>query len=167
MVRVATADDATACIKIMNEAIEAGKNAYSEELNIKSGEVWFNQLVRNVEVLMCYEHLGKVAAWGTLTAYRKGRAVLSGVSEITFYVGSEFHRKGIASALIKALENRAIEIGKSNLIAILLDDNQASKKLLEKHCYQLWGHLPAIADFDGVVKGQYYMGKPLSGFFKV
>lgn len=161
MIRAAKSTDAEACIKIMNEAIEAGKNAYSEQLNIKSGEVWFDQLVRSAEVILCYEREGVVAAWGTLTAYRKGRAALSGVSEITFYVGSEFHRKGIASALIKALENRAIEIRKSNLIAILLDDNQASKKLLEKKGYQLWGHLPAIADFDGVVKGQFYLGRRL------
>ena len=161
MIRVATADDATACIKIMNEAIEAGKNAYSEQMDANLGKAWFDQLHQNAEVLMCYEFEGVVAAWGTLTAYRKGRAALAGVSEITFYVASEFHRKGLASALIKALEQRAIEIGKTNLMAILLDDNQASKSLLEKHNFQLWGHLPAIADFEGVIKGQLYLGKRL------
>jgi L-amino acid N-acyltransferase YncA len=161
MIRRARAEDARACIMIMNEAILKGKNAYSEQLDAESGRAWFDHLHQNAEVLLCYEYEGIVVAWGTLTAYRKGRAALEGVSEITFYVASDFHRKGIASSLIKALEKYAVEIGKTNLIAILLDDNQASKSLLAKHIYEHWGHLPAIADFDGVIKGQFYLGKNL------
>jgi L-amino acid N-acyltransferase YncA len=36
-----------------------------------------------------------------------------------------------------------------HLFAIVLEDNQASIRLLEKMGFEKWGYLPRVADFDG------------------
>jgi len=44
------------------------------------------------------------------------------------------------------------------LFAILLDSNQGSAKLLKKFGFEKWGHLPRVAEFDGVEVGHFYFG---------
>lgn len=159
MIRKAELRDAHACVEIMNQAIEMRCNAFLEPFNETDGALWYDQLLQNSELVLCYIFQGLVVAWGSLTPYRKGRGALSKVSEITFYVHTDFHRKGIALALAKQIEIEARAMNKSHLMAILLDDNIGSKALLEKLNYASWGHLPAIADFGDEAKGQVYMGK--------
>jgi phosphinothricin acetyltransferase len=50
-------------------------------------------------------------------------------------------------------------LGIKTLFAIILDDNEASVKLIEKCGYEKWGHLPGVAVFDGVEAGHLYYGK--------
>jgi L-amino acid N-acyltransferase len=159
MIRKAELRDAHACVEIMNQAIETRCNAFIEAFNETAGALWYDQLLQNSEVVLCCVFQGLVVAWGSLTPYRKGRGALSKVSEITFYVHTDFRRKGIALALAKQLETEAKAMNKSHLMAILLDDNAGSTALLKKLNYTSWGHLPAIADFGNEVKGQIYMGK--------
>ena len=44
------------------------------------------------------------------------------------------------------------------LFAIILDSNQGSIRLLEKYGFKKWGHLPRVADFDGIEVGHLYYG---------
>ncbi len=48
------------------------------------------------------------------------------------------------------------------LFAILLDDNDASVKLLERFGFERWGHMPAVANFDGREVGHLYYGLRLN-----
>jgi phosphinothricin acetyltransferase len=52
-------------------------------------------------------------------------------------------------------------IGIKNVIAVLIDRNEASRKLLEKLGFQQWGYLPRVLDFDGEECGEFYYGKRL------
>ena len=45
-----------------------------------------------------------------------------------------------------------------NLFAILIDSNQSSIRLLEKYGFEKWGHMPRVAEFDGIEVGQLYYG---------
>jgi len=46
-----------------------------------------------------------------------------------------------------------------NLFAIVLEANEASRRLLEKMGFEQWASLPRVADFDGTEMGQVYYGK--------
>ena len=81
------------------------------------------------------------------------------MAEISYYVHRAYRRRGVADVLMEyALKNSA-GLGFRNLMAILLDQNTASIRLLEKHGFRRWGHLPDIADFDGTVCGQFIYGR--------
>ena len=44
------------------------------------------------------------------------------------------------------------------LFAILLDSNRGSIRLLTNHGFVKWGHMPKIADFNGIEVGHLYYG---------
>ena len=50
-------------------------------------------------------------------------------------------------------------LGIKNIVAVLIDRNDASRKLLEKLGFQQWGYLPRVLDFDGQECGEFYYGK--------
>jgi phosphinothricin acetyltransferase len=68
----------------------------------------------------------------------------------------------IADSLVSHAINCAPQLGFKNLIAILLDVNHLSIRLLEKHGFSKWGHLPEIANFKTAQCGQCIYGKKIS-----
>jgi phosphinothricin acetyltransferase len=46
-----------------------------------------------------------------------------------------------------------------HLFAIVLENNEASIRLLEKMDFERWGYLPKVADFDGKEVGHLYYGR--------
>jgi phosphinothricin acetyltransferase len=78
--------------------------------------------------------------------------------EISYYVDVDHRRKGLASALVRAMIELCPPLEIRTLFAILLDDNLASIKLLESFGFEEWGSLPRVADFDGREVGQLYYG---------
>lgn len=159
--RAATSSDYESVLAIFNEAITEKRNAYLQPLNDTMGLKWFGDLYRDsFEFLVC-EVEGKVAGWGNLSPYRKGRGALKTTAEITFYVGEDHRRKGVATAIIDTLHQAADTNGFRHLIAILLGDNAPSEALLEKQGYSVWGRLDAIAHFEDGDRTHIYMGKHL------
>lgn len=163
-IRSAIPSDFEAVLTILNQAIAAKTNAYTNLFDAVSGQKWFDALSKSSERFAVATISGAVVGWATLIAYRSGREALEGVSEVTFYIHAKFRKMGVASNLITYLEKEARLLDKTHLLAILLDDNQASRALLEKHQFVTWGHLPEIAQFDGTRIGQWYMGKAISGY---
>jgi phosphinothricin acetyltransferase len=89
----------------------------------------------------------EIAGWCSISAYRPGRMALRFTAEISYYIGTEFHRKGVASSLIRHAMNCCPQLEIKSLIAIVLERNAASVQLLEKLGFQWWGLLPRVADF--------------------
>ncbi len=79
-------------------------------------------------------------------------------AEVSYYVAEEAHRRGIGSALLLRAVDMARSLGMRNLVAILLETNLASRKLLERAGFVQWGFLPNVADIDGEECGHYYYG---------
>jgi phosphinothricin acetyltransferase len=80
-------------------------------------------------------------------------------AEISYYIGTAFHRKGVATSLIKHALAFCPRHNIKTLIAIVLERNDASLQLLEKRGFQKWGLFPRVADFDGEECGHLYYGK--------
>jgi L-amino acid N-acyltransferase YncA len=70
-------------------------------------------------------------------------------AEISYYIDGTFHRQGIATMQIHHAIAACPKLEIKNLIAILLDRNEASIRLLENFGFEKWGGLPNVADFDG------------------
>lgn len=158
-IRPAFYDDESSVVEIFNQGIEERTNAYLKPLDWIPGADWYKSLRNNAAVLIVCEVNGALAGWASLTDYRSGREALAKTKEITFYVHRDFRNKGVASGMIEYLEEECSTKGYKHLVAILLDSNVASRALLEKHGYFVWGLFEDIAEFEDECLGHLYMGK--------
>lgn len=169
--RIANNNDLSQIVEIFNQAIIAGgANAFTELVTVEDRKNWFDSHREANFVLVCeieeQEHsknkLDKIIAWCSISPYRQGRMALSKTAEISYYVHKDHQGKSVGKTIVKEAIKLAKSKGIKNLIAIMLDTNTASKNLLLKLDFQIWGQLPNIAEFPNYICGQYYIGKNLT-----
>ena len=87
-----------------------------------------------------------------------GRRAVDQVTEISYYVNSDYRKRGIGSKLVDYALQQAKEIGYLNVIAMIVEGNGASEYILGKFGFQQWGRMPKIADFNGALHDHLYYG---------
>lgn len=161
-IRFASEQDWKDIVNIYNQAVEEhSSTADMEPITVESRLDWLKQHSEHTYPFFVSEVNNMITGWCSLSPYRPGRAALRTVAEISFYIHKDYRRKGVADLLISHALGISSERGFKNLVAILLDTNKASIKLLEKHGFKKWGHLPDIADFKTRRCGQYIYGKKI------
>ena len=162
-IRIAQLADLPALVAIYNQAI-ARRNATADTipLQVEQRLDWFHLHTPDAYPIYLYEEGGQVLGWLSISPYR-GRPALSRTAEVSYYVDYACHGRGIGTALLQHALAQAPRIGKRVYLAILLEWNTASLRLLEKAGFERWGYLPEVAEFDGKLCGQYYYGKILAG----
>jgi len=149
-------------VSIYNHAVdEKFATADTEYVTVESRKGWFAQHSPQTYPIYVAEENGQVIGWCSLSPHRPGRKALRTVAEISYYIHKDHRRKGVANSLITHTMKKAKDLGFKNLITILLDLNKTSIYILEKFGFEKWGHLPNIADINGVVCGQFIYGKQL------
>jgi len=162
IIRPATSKDYSEIVKIYNHAVdEKFATADTEHVSVDSRKDWFTQHSSEMYPIYVAEVTGQVIGWCSLSPHRPGRKALSTVAEISYYIHKDHRRKGVANSLITYTIDLAKSLRFKNLISILLDLNRPSIYILEKFGFEKWGHLPAVADIDGVICGQFIYGKKL------
>ena len=161
-IRPATSKDYSDIVKIYNHAVdEKFATADTEHITLESRKDWFAQHSAQTYPIYVAEQDGEIIGWCSLSPHRPGRKALRTVAEISYYIHKDHRRKGVANSLINYTIESAKSLGFKNLISILLDLNKPSIYILEKFGFEQWGHLPAVADIDGVICGQFIYGKKL------
>ena len=161
-IRLANGNDFSQIVQIYNHAVdEKFATADTAYVTIDSKKNWFEQHSSQTYPIYVAEENGKLVGWCSLSPHRPGRKALSSVAEISYYIHKNHRRKGIANLLITYTIEKAKQLGFKNLITILLDLNKPSIYILEKFGFEKWGHLPGIAEIDGVICGQFIYGKKL------
>jgi len=162
-IRIAREDDLDVINDIYNQYVgEPGFTAHTEKVGLEERKDWFNRHDDRYPVFVSLNDKGRVSGWISLSPYRPGRKALKHTTEISYYLNRNERRKGIGSDLMTFVIAEAKKRGFRNLIAILLENNPSSIGLLEKFGFKKWGHLPKVADFNGVEIGQYYYGLRIS-----
>ena len=160
--RIAQISDLEALVGIYNQAIAAQATADIELVTVESRRDWFARHRPGHRPILVAECNGEILGWASLSEYRPGRRALRHTAEISYYVDEAHQRKGVASTLMRAAMDLCSSLEITSLFAILLDDNQASVKLLERFGFERWGHMPAVANFDGHEVGHLYFGLRLN-----
>jgi len=158
-IRLAQAIDLAAIVEIYNQAVALKKaTADLTPVSVESRRDWFAAHTEAQHPVFVAEKDGVLVGWCSLSPYRPGRMALRYTVEISYYIHQDFRGIGIGSQLVAHAikESRTREI--KTLVAILLDVNVGSIRLLEKLGFERWGHLPAVADFDGQECGHLYYG---------
>ena len=162
-IRTANEKDFADIVKIYNHAVdEKFATADTEHVSLESRKEWFAQHSPQTYPIYVAEENGEIIGWCSLSPHRPGRKALRTVAEISYYIHKDHRRKGVAISLITNTIESAKNLGFKNLISILLDLNKPSIHILEKFGFGKWGHLPNVAEIDGVICGQYIYGRKLS-----
>lgn len=163
MIRTASRQDLPAIDDIYNQAIEQGfRTAHTTPLTKSERERWFRNHTPGMYPIYVYQKGKQILGWASLSPYRSGREALSEVAEISFYVDYRTHGQGIGSALVEHCIQRAPELNKRVLFAIVIEGNRASRFLLEKFGFEQWGYLPEAVRARNEIRGQLYLGKILN-----
>lgn len=161
-IRFATLDDLSSIVEIFNQAIESGNsNAFTSKVSVEERKNWFLNH-KNQYFIIVSELENKIVAWSSVSPYRAERLALAKTAELSYYVHSDYQGKGIGKKIVTEAINIAKQNNIKNLFGIMLDTNEASKNLLLKLGFEIWGHLPNIVEFPNRICGQYYIGKNLS-----
>jgi len=156
-IRTARLADLGDIVAIYNQAVREKATADTDPVTVLERRGWFERHAPDRRpILVAVEDA--VMGWCGLSDYRPGRAAVRHTAEISYYVHAAHRRKGIASALVAEAIRRCPELEIRTLFAILLDSNAASVGLLEKFGFRRWGHMPEVADFDGLELGHLYYG---------
>ena len=162
LIRLAQIDDLPAIVEIYNQAIPSKKSTGdTQPLRVEDRRIWFEEHRPEKHPVFVAEMEGQVVGWCSLSAYRPGRAAFRFTAEISYYIALDYHRRGIATALVEHALEACPTLQIKHLFAIILEGNQASLKLLEKMGFEQWGYLPRVADFDGKEVGHLYYGRHL------
>ena len=160
MIRLAKNGDLARITDIFNQAI-GSKRAVADikPFTPAQKELWFTEQSMNERTpIYVYEENRSVVGYCYLSAYRPGRQALESIAEISYFIDTNHHRRGIGGRLVEHTIVKAKELGYRNLLAIVLSCNERSFALLEKYGFKLWGALPNILYLDENVYSHFYYG---------
>jgi L-amino acid N-acyltransferase YncA len=161
-IRFAVIGDLPEIVEIYNQSVPSFQStADMDPVTVQDRRTWFCKHSPEHYPLFVAELSPQIAGWCSISPWREGRRALFQTGEISFYIHDSFKRRGIASKLIEHAVAYCPSIGIRNLLAILLEVNSASLRLLRKHGFEEWGYLPSVADFDGSECGQFICGRRL------
>ena len=159
MIRTANIGDLEAVVEIYNQAIDAGfQTAFTRRFRPEEKVGWFHEYTPDRYPLFVFEDEGRIKGWLSVSPYRKGRHALDSAVEISYFVHHDYQKQRIGSDLLQYAIDACGELGYSTMLAIILEPNTGSGRLLEKFGFERWGYLPDIAEFDGVRCSQIYYG---------
>jgi phosphinothricin acetyltransferase len=160
IIRDATIEDIDQINDIYNYAIhEKFKVAYLTPWTRDMRLEWFKEHNRKEYPIYVAEIDNIVVGFAFINPYRHGRIAVKQTAEISYFIDVNYRKMGIGKKLIEYLESKCNKLGIKTLFAIIIDNNEASIKLIEKCKYEKWGHLPKIANFDSIEVGHLYYGK--------
>ncbi|MCB1325381.1 MAG: N-acetyltransferase [Spirochaetales bacterium] len=158
----ATAEDLEAIVVIYNQAIASRVATGDTEIVLAADRcAWFESHLTSAYPLLVARLDRQVVGYAYLSPYRPGRPALEKTVEVSYYVHADFHRLGIASALLHALLERCRDLRYETAFAIVFDCNSASIALLKKAGFELWGRLPGVVHMDGATYDHLYYGRKI------
>ena len=159
--RLATPADLPRLVEIYNQAIASGNaTADTVPFTVETRRGWFETHATDAYPIYVCEADHQVVGYLSVSPYRD-RPALRRTAEVSYYVDYAWHGKGIGSAMMAHVLADCPRIDIHVLIAIVLEWNAGSIRLLEKFGFEKWGYLPEVAEFDGRLVGHLYYGRKL------
>lgn len=162
-IRIAELTDLAAIVAIYNQAVPTQyATANTTPVTVEGRKTWFVEHEPDSHPIFVAVANGQVVGWCGVSAYRPGRFALRYTAEISYYVETSYQGQGVGSLLVSHAIEACAALGIKNLIAVVIDRNIASQKLLKKLGFQRWGYLPGVLDFEDQECGEVYYGRRVS-----
>ena len=154
--------DLSNIVRIYNQNIASHKvTADLEPVSIEEREPWF--LAHSIEssrpIWMIYSQ-EELMGWVSLSDFN-ARPAYNKTVEISIYLDQMYKGRGAGSQVLTFIEEQVVNLDVETIVALIFSHNEASQKLFAKFNYQLWGHLPGMAELNGKKRDLDYLGKHL------
>jgi phosphinothricin acetyltransferase len=162
-VRDAVETDLPAIVGIYNATIPHRlATADTVQVPIDSRVAWFRAHTPDRRPLWVADAGGTVAAWLSLSSFY-GRPAYHRTAELSVYVAESHRRRGLARRLVGEAVQRGPALGLTTLLGFVFVHNEPSVQLLAGLGFARWGHLPRVAELDGVERDLLILGRRLDG----
>jgi phosphinothricin acetyltransferase len=161
--RNATVEDLPRIVEIYNSTI-AGRMVTADltPVSIESKEAWFNQHHSSTRPLWVFTNeLGEIAGWLSFENFHP-RAAYEKTAELSIYLDEKFRGQGLGKTILAEAISVAPALQIENLVGLIFAHNSPSLKLFSVFGFERWGHLPQVAELEGVKRDLIIMGKHVS-----
>lgn len=156
--RPAEDPDLAQIVAIYNATVPSRRvTADLEPVTLESRRSWFESHVGN-RPLWVVELEGRVAGWLSFSSFHERRAY-SRTAELSVYVSESCRGRGVATYLLGEAIRRAPLLEVSRLVGLIFGHNQPSLRLFAKFGFETWGHLPGVAELDGIERDLIIVGR--------
>ncbi|MBH8560889.1 N-acetyltransferase [Nostoc sp. CENA67] len=157
-IRHATETDLPTIVAIYNAAVPSRMaTADLEPVSVESRRAWFQGRSPSQRPLWVIEVEAEIAGWLSFQSFY-GRPAYSTTAEISIYIAPAFHRRSLGRQLLTQAIQESPRLGIKTLVCFIFAHNHPSLKLFESFGFQTWGHLPQVAELDGVERDLMIMG---------
>lgn len=157
--KIADISDLPTIVDIYNSTITSRMvTADTEPVTVEDRLPWFNGHNREKWPLWVVEVDSKIVGWVSLQAFY-GRPAYDKTAEISIYFHENFRGKGIGKKLLEKVFNECPKFGIETILGFIFAHNEPSLRLFYKCGFDKWGHLPEVAELDGIKRDLVIVGK--------
>jgi phosphinothricin acetyltransferase len=162
-IRDADTADLPRIVGIYNAAIP-GRMATADTaaIGVEDRRAWFGEhTAGNRPLWVALDGAGNtISGWLSFSSFY-GRPAYHATAELSIYVAPEFKRAGIARTLLDNALAEAPQFGLRTLLGFIFAHNAPSVALFQRAGFTTWGHLPRVAELDGVERDLLILGMRL------
>ncbi|MED4968873.1 N-acetyltransferase [Geobacillus sp. NFOSA3] len=159
MIRNANREDLPAIVQIYNETIPTRMvTADLEPVTVESREAWFFAHDPHTRPIWVVELDGHVCAWLSFQSFY-GRPAYRHTAEISIYISEAYRGRGIGTQLLQKAIEEAPSLEIKTLLGFIFAHNEPSLRLFARFGFETWGHLPKVAELEGIERDLIIVGK--------
>ena len=160
-IRNAVTQDLPAIVNIYNQSIPSRQaTADTELVTVASRLDWYRNRSGNRPLWVAIEE-NEILGWLSFQNFY-GRPAYQHTAEISIYVQSPYHRRGIGSRLLEQAIAQSPQLQLNTLLAFVFGHNQPSLNLFSRYGFSQWGYLPDIAELDNNTRSLVILGLKLT-----
>ena len=153
-IRAATEVDLPAIVEIYDQSIPGGwSTADTKPVTVADRIQWFRNFDPAKRPIWVAEIGGQVVAWASLSSFYAGRPAYDATAEISMYISTDHHRRGIGRHLKRWVIEQCPPLGVTTLLSMHFDHNDATARINESLGFEQCGHLREIAVVQGQKRG--------------
>ncbi|MCW2997802.1 MAG: phosphinothricin acetyltransferase [Solirubrobacterales bacterium] len=158
-IRLAVPDDLKTVVAIYNQTIPGRvATAQLQPVTVDERRDWFAGHTPDRRPMWVAEDSGGVVAWVGLTDFH-ARAAYAATAQISIYLDEAMRGRGLGGRLLDHAIRASPAAGVAALVGLVFAHNAPSLALFESRGFARWGHMPRVADMDGVLRDLVHVGR--------
>jgi phosphinothricin acetyltransferase len=153
-IRPATEADLPVIVDIYNQSIPAGwSTADTKPIAVADRLEWFRKFDPARRPIWVAEVDGQVVGTVYLSSFYHARPAYEATAEVSVYIASAYHRRGIGRRLKQWAIEQCPRLGVTTLLSMHFDHNEATPRINESLGFEQCAHLKEIAVVQGRRRG--------------
>lgn len=136
-------------VEIYNQTIASRMvTADLEPVSVADRRDWFNAFTPNRRPIWKIIFNNQIVGWISLEDFY-GRAAYCHTAEISLYIDQQFRHHGFGQQALDFIATQLVRLDIDTVVSFIFGHNLPSLGLFKKNGFEVWGHLPEVAELDG------------------